>query len=113
MIVVEEKHHQEAKGYGYEDPFDIQIPKVNDPVSILSGLESADSWYAVLLGPAQTPRKVREADPEQSWKYKGVISDDAADPRLPNCAGTDLLEVVYRAEEQHRYYDRQIAAFET
>lgn len=39
MIIVKQKHGQKAKGHGDKDPFDLQVPKVDKPTSVLCGIK--------------------------------------------------------------------------
>lgn len=41
MIVVEEQHYEESERKSHEDPFHIQIPKVDKPITRLCGIKSS------------------------------------------------------------------------
>jgi hypothetical protein len=39
VIIVEHEHGQKAKRYGDENPFNLQVPKVDEPASVLCGIK--------------------------------------------------------------------------
>ncbi len=44
MIVVEEKHEEESDREGHEDPFDVQVPEIDEPAAIDGRVESSGVW---------------------------------------------------------------------
>ena len=41
MIVVEEEHEQEPDGHGDKDPFDVEVPELDEPATVHGRVEGA------------------------------------------------------------------------
>ncbi len=44
MVVVEEEHEEISDGEGHEDPLDVQVPEIDEPVAIDGRVESSGVW---------------------------------------------------------------------
>lgn len=64
MIVVEEEHKKETERKSYENPFNIQMPEVDQPRSICCRMERLCDWQIADVCSLQVSRKVRKADPK-------------------------------------------------
>lgn len=64
MIVVEEKHEQESNWQGNEYPLDFQVPKVDKPTSIDSGIECPSVRQLADLCRFQFAGKMSKSRPE-------------------------------------------------
>jgi hypothetical protein len=113
MIIIEQQHHQEPKRHRHKHPLDIQIPEVNDPISVLRRLERANYGYAEDFGARKAAGEPVEADPEEGGEGEGVVGQDTADPGLPEGAAAELFEGVDGAKVQDRDDDGEVAACET
>lgn len=120
MVIVEQKHHQEPKRQGDKHPLDIQVPKVNEPAPRLRRVESSRDRHTSDVAVLESSRDMGEADPEDGCKLCyvmsvgpaqkvplgrsqttkkathniGIVSNEAADSRVPGGPRTELLEAV-------------------
>ena len=68
VIIVEQKHSQETKRHSNKDPFDIQVPKVDQPAPRLRWIKGFGDGHAFDVRCIESSREVREADPEEGSK---------------------------------------------
>ena len=69
MVVIEEKHQQESNRQGNKDPFDVQIPKVDEPASIDGRIKSPSMWQLADVRCSQLAGEMSETRPE----YRGDL----------------------------------------
>lgn len=68
MIVVEEEHNEEPKGSGYECPFQVEGPEVDQPISRLGRVEGFGNGDTSEVSVFDVPGYMREANPKDSGK---------------------------------------------
>jgi hypothetical protein len=66
MVIVKQQHCQETKGHSDKHPFDIQVPKVNEPISRLCRMEGLGDGNSLDVRRLERARKMGETDPEES-----------------------------------------------
>ncbi len=71
VVIVEEQHKKKANWQRDENPFDLEVPKVNQPVSRLCWLEGSRYWNNTDARCFQSARKVGESNPEKSCDLMG------------------------------------------
>jgi hypothetical protein len=87
MVVVEQQHGEKAEWERHKYPANVQVPKVNDPVALLCGLEGFSDWHEGNVSALQSPGDMRKADPEQCREDEGVVGENTTKPRLPDGTG--------------------------
>jgi hypothetical protein len=117
MIIVKQQCDQETEWHSYEYPLDIEVPKINNPISVHSGMKCLRDGELRDIGILGCPRDMAETHPENGAKLRkllatdnchrqrhsyriGIIGYKRANPRLKKEAGTQSFHRVYRAKEQ-------------
>ena len=65
MVIVKQQHGQETKGYSDKHPFDVQVPKVNEPISRLCRMEGLGDRDSLDVRRLERTREMGETDPEE------------------------------------------------
>ena len=130
MVVIEKQHNQEPERHGYENPFRVEVPKVNQPAARLRWRECLGDWDTCDIGRVDPPRDVREANPEDGaklmpcqtdrWKRSGasllrretynigVVGEDSSKSGLPDLALSERFKSVDRREVENGNHARQV-----
>jgi len=70
MIIVKQQCDQEAEWRRYEHPLDVEIPKVNNPISVHSGMKCLRDGELRNIGVLEYPRDMTKPHPENGAKLR-------------------------------------------
>lgn len=76
MIVVEQQHEQEPDGHGDKDPFDVEMPELDEPATVHGWIECACVRQLGDIGLLQDARKMGEACPKQGGELRMIYQYD-------------------------------------